>query len=276
MKAEESKASIFKELHKSGTFVMANAWNAGSAKLLADCGFAALGTTSAGIAYSAGVPDQVGCLGRERALAETNKIVEAVDLPISADTENCYGDAPEVVAETVRFFIEAGVVGVSIEDLIGDVSRSLYALDHAIERVRAARSAIDASGIPVVLTARAECFTVNHPAALSESIRRVNFYRDAGADCLFVPGVTTLEEIKTLVKEIDGPLSVVMGLGGTKFTVKQLSDIGVRRISIGGSLARATFHLIKTAAEEIVSHGTFSYADDQLSGSVLNRMFDCT
>lgn len=272
-RSQLEKAQAFRDLHLADdTFLMPNAWSAGSARVLAECGFQAIGTTSAGIAFSRAIADYSDQLDRDIALLDTAAIVAAIDLPISADTENGYGDTPEQIAESLRLFVEAGAVGVSIEDH-DTAHHCLFDREQAAERVAAARAGCDASGLPVTLTARAECFLLNHPDPLREAIERANRYREAGADCLYVPAVTAPDEIATLVREIDAPINVVMGLAGAPLSVVQLRDLGVRRISVGGSLARATFGLIRRAGEEMLRDGTFSYASGQIPDAELCALF---
>jgi len=268
------KARAFKELHEGpGIFLMPNAWNAGSARILAAAGFAALGTTSAGIAFSLGRPDSEGRLSRAESIEELGRIAAAVDLPVSADLESGYGPGPEDVAETIRQAIAAGAAGGSIEDYTGDPKAPLFEPAVAAERIRAAREAADASGIAFTLTGRAECYLVEHPDPFAESVRRANLYRAAGADCLYVPGVRDAETIAGLVRELDGPLNVVVGLAGEPLSLAQLQDLGVRRVSIGGSLARATFATIRCAAEEMSRNGTFGFAKDAIPDAELSALF---
>jgi len=252
---------------------MPNAWDAGSACLLAAAGFSAIGTTSAGIAFSHGLPDYQAVLSRETALQATVQIAAAVQIPVSADAENGYGHDPEEVAETIRLFAQSGVVGASIEDYAADYGKDLYEFDLAVERIRAARTAADALDMPFTITARAECYLIGHENAFAESVKRANAYREAGADCLFVPGVKDVDTIRNLVREVDGPINVVMGLAGKPISVSQLAEIGVRRVSIGGSLARATLGLIRQAAGEIFGKGTFDYAKQQIPDGELCRVF---
>jgi 2-methylisocitrate lyase-like PEP mutase family enzyme len=272
-RSQLDKARAFRDLHASDDlFLMPNAWSAGSARVLAECGFAAIGTTSAGIAFSRAIADYSDQLDRDIALLDTAAIAAATELPVSADSENGYGDTPEQVAESLRLFVKAGAVGVSIED--HDVANQrLFDRDQATERVAGARAGCDATGLPIVLTARAECFLLDHPNPLRESIERANLYREAGADCLYVPAVTAPEDISTLVREIDAPINVVMGLAGAPLSVAQLRDLGVRRVSVGGSLARATFGLIRRAGEEMLRDGTFSYASGQIPDAELCELF---
>ncbi len=266
------KAAAFFALHRAdGAFVMPNAWNAGSAKFLAAADFPAIATTSAGIAFCLGKPDYDGSLGRDDNLAECERIAAAVPLAVSADTENGYGPAPEDAAETMRRCLDAGLAGASLEDHTYDKKAPLYAPELAAEKVRAARAAIDASGIPMVLTARAECYLVRHEDAFRESVKRLNLYREAGADCLYAPGVSDPDEIGALVEAVNGPINVVMGLAGSPLTVRQLEDLGVKRISIGGSLARATFGVIRDAAAEMLGSGTFGYAEAAVPDGEMSR-----
>lgn len=268
------KAGAFRALHAAPRiFVMPNAWNAGSACMLEAAGFEAIGTTSAGIAYGLGLPDIEGVLTRDAALAETQRIAAATVLPVSADAQNGYGDSAEAVAEAVCKLVQTGAVGASIEDYSASRGTDLYEPTHAAERIRAAVAAAEASGIDFTITARAECYLVGHPRPFEESVLRANAYREAGAHCLFVPGVRDARTIAALVREIDGPISVVMGLAGAALSVAQLEDLGVRRVSIGGSLARATFGLIRRAAAEIRERGTFGYADEQIPDDELSAFF---
>ena len=273
--AQKNKGAVFRDLHSAeGIFVMPNAWNAGSASMLEAAGFSAVGTTSAGISFCLGLPDYEGVLTREAALEETHRIASAIRIPVSMDAENGYGHTPEEVADTIRRIADTGAVGASIEDYshaygTGD----LYDRVLAKERIEAAVAAAASLLFPFTLTARAECYLVGHPDPFGESVARANSYRDAGADCLYVPGITDPETIGRLVKEVDAPINVVMGLAGSPMSVKQLEDLGVKRVSIGGSLARAAFGLIRRAAAEIRDHGTFTYADDQVPDPELCQFF---
>ena len=267
------RGAAFKALHlASDTFLMPNAWDAGSARVLAAEGFAAIGTTSAGIAFAAGLPDHQR-IDRDGMLARVQSIVDAVHSPVNADLESGYGAAPEVVAETVARAIALGAVGANIEDYTGNDTKPLFEATLARERIRATRQRADASGVPFTLTARTDAFLVRHPKAFEESVRRGNLYREAGADCLFVPGVADSATIAALVKEIAGPINVVMGLSGNALTHAQLRDLGVRRISIGGSLARAALELVRGAAREMREHGSFQFADRQYAHQELCQFF---
>ena len=273
--AQNRKGVVFRELHLAeGIFVMPNAWNAGSACMLEDAGFSAVGTTSAGISYCLGLPDYEGVLTREAALEETGRIANSIRVPVSMDAENGYGHTPEEVAETIRRVADTGAVGASIEDYAFSYGTGeLYDRVLARERIEAAVAAAASLPFPFTITARAECYLVGHPDPFEESVARAISYREAGADCLYVPGITDPETIGRLVKEVDAPVNVVMGLAGSPMSVSQLEDLGVKRISIGGSLARATFGLIRRAAAEIRDRGTFTFADGQVPDPELCQFF---
>ena len=263
----------FRRLHEEGTFLMPNAWDTGSALLLEAAGFEALGTTSAGIAYSLGKPDATGALTIDEAIDETARIAGAVSVPVNVDAENGYGESPEAVADCIRRCIEAGAVGAGVEDYTQDPGRPLYDRALAVERIRAAREAADASGVPFVLTARAECYLYRVPDAFAESVARSNLYREAGADCLYTPGVRDRDEVAALVREIDGPMNFVVGKGMADYTLEELGGLGIRRVSIGGSLLRATFALAERATAEMKLTGRFTWAADQLDAADFDRLF---
>ena len=268
------KAKRFQELHLADdTFIMANAWSAGSAVLLEETGIVAIGTTSAGIAFSQALPDYEGKLSLDNALVETRRIVEVCNIPVSMDGENGYGHSSESVFENMKLIAATGVVGASIEDYTGDSDNPLYDIELANERIQAAKNAVMDLGYPFMLTARAECYLTVHPDPFNESVRRVNRYREAGADCLFVPGIKDIETIKALIHEVDGPISVVMGLSGSPISVAELKNVGVSRISIGGSLARATFGLVRRAAREMLDKGTFNFSNQQIADDELCELF---
>jgi 2-methylisocitrate lyase-like PEP mutase family enzyme len=261
------KASAFADRHRGpGILVLPNAWDPGSAIVLASAGFPFVATTSAGMAFAEGVPDGEQ-MSRSRMLELVARIAAAVEVPVSADLEAGYGPRPADVAETVAGAVAAGTVGCNIEDSTGDPDRPLFELELAVERIRAGAEAARASGIPFVLNARADPYLVRLGTPeenLAESIRRANAYREAGADCLFVPGVTDPDAIRELVREIDGPLNVLGARGGASsaLSVAELEALGVRRVSIGGSLELATLGLVRRAAEELRERGTFGYAPD--------------
>lgn len=269
-----NKAETFRNLHlDKTTFIMANAWSAGSAILLQESGFQAIATTSAGVAYNNGLADSIGAVSFDLALQETQKISHAVDIPVSMDAENAYADSPESVAKNMQRIVDTAVVGANIEDYTGDAKKPLYDVQLAVDRILAAKQAVTDLAYPFTLTARTDCFMCDHPNALKETIHRTNLFREAGADCLFAPGVKDLNTIKTLVDEIDGPISVVMGLSGSPISLKELNDVGVSRISIGGSLARATFGLVRTAAKEMLEQGTFNFSKLQIKDEELCNLF---
>ena len=264
----------FRRLHEAGTFIMPNAWNAGSALLLESAGFEAIGTTSAGIAYSLGKADATGALSMTEALEETARITGAISLPVNVDAENGYGESPEAVAECIRRCIEVGAVGAGIEDYTWDPDRPFYDRALAAERIRAAREAADASGVPFVLTARADCYLYGLPGAFAESIARSNLYREAGADCLYTPGVRDRGEVAALVRAIDGPMNFVVGKGMADYTLEELAELGIRRVSIGGSLLRAMFAFAERAVAEMRDQGRFTWAADQLGPADFDRLFE--
>jgi len=242
--------------------------------LLEQAGFDAIGTTSAGIAYARALPDAAGALPLQAALDATAGIAAAVRVPVSMDAENGYADAPEAVAENFAQIAATGAVGASIEDYTGDSRAPLYPAALAAERVSAAKQGVAESGIDFTLTARAECYLTGHPEPFAEAVKRLNLYREAGADCLYAPGIADLDTIAALVREVAAPVNVVVGLGGAGLSVAQLQDAGVKRISIGGSLARATFGLIREAAEEMLRRGTFTFAGRQIADAELCGLFN--
>jgi 2-methylisocitrate lyase-like PEP mutase family enzyme len=247
----------FHALHESGCFVLPNPWDAGSAIYLESVGFKALATTSAGFAFAQGLPDGGVTLGAM--LDHFRVIATATSLPVNADFQNCYADDPNEVAENVRRCVETGVAGLSIEDSTGNSATPLYDFDLAVARVKAARTAIDATGIPVVLTARCEAHLVGDPNSMRTSLDRLVAFADVGADCLFAPGVTTAEEIAQIVKAVaPKPINVLVYAQNCNLTLQQLSDLGVRRISLGSSLARAAWTGVTTLAKEIQETGQFT------------------
>ena len=263
------KGAAFRALHeRSGVLVMPNAWDRGSALLLAAVGFEALATTSAGTNYANGTTDWDYHVPREDMIRDFGLIARAVDVPVNGDLENGYGDAPADVAETIRQSIAAGMAGGGIEDYTGDKAKPLYELSLARERIAAAREAADATGVPYVLTGRAECYLAGVENAFAESVKRLNAYREAGADVLYAPGPQDAEEIARLAREVDGPLNVVVGRRGTPLTVERLAEAGVKRISIGGALFHACYGYLRQAAEEMRDKGTFGW-----TSTVLDRDF---
>lgn len=270
MQNQQAKFDRFKSLHaRDRAFVIPNPWDAGSARLLASLGFEALATTSAGYAFSVGKRDSFAGLGREEILTNAAQIVAATDLPVSADLEDGFGASPEACSRTIEMAIATGLVGGSIEDATGDPGRPIHDIAAAVARVEAAVDA--ARGKPFLLTARAENYLWGRPD-LKDTIARLQRFCEAGADVIYAPGLPDLDAIRTVCREVDKPVNVVMGLKGPRYTVDQLSEAGVRRISVGGSFARAALGALKRAAEEVLHRGTFDYADDAMPASVLHAL----
>ena len=263
------KAETFRALHRSGCFLMPNAWDAGSARILSAQGFAALGTTSAGIAFARGVPDGAHAIGRSEMMAAIHQVASAVSIPVSADLEAGFGAEPGDVADTVLQAIQAGAVGGNIEDADTESPAGLFELALAVDRIRAARSA----GPAFVLTARTDVCLRSGAQALSTAIQRCQAYADAGADCVFVPGLTQAQDIARLVSEVQVPVTVVMGLSTSTLTASDLRQAGARRISVGGSLARACLGLLRRASRQMLDQGRFDYAADQIPDAELCDFF---
>jgi 2-methylisocitrate lyase-like PEP mutase family enzyme len=272
--SQYTKANAFKNLHdRDGIFVAPNPWDAGSAKMLAALGFEALATTSAGLAFMLAKPDGEGKITRDEALSNAASIAAAVDLPVSGDLENGYGDDPEACATTVLMAAAAGLVGCSIEDNTGNPDDPIYPFDLTVQRVKAAVQAARSLPFHFTLTARAENLIYGR-LDMKDTLRRLEAFAEAGADILFAPGLITREEIETAVRAVSPkPLNVVMGLRGPAYSVKDLGKMGVKRISIGSSLARAAYGGFYTAAQEIKEKGTFSYADSIISYDFINGLF---
>jgi 2-methylisocitrate lyase-like PEP mutase family enzyme len=257
---QQSKAARFRELHASpGTFIIPNPWDAGSARTLAGLGFVALATSSGASAGVLGRRD--GRVTRAEALAHAKAIVEATDLPVSADLEKGFGDSPEIVAETVRLAAEAGLVGCSIEDATGDPARPLYDMGQATERVAAAVEAARGLAFPFTLTARAENFLRGNPS-LDDTIRRLQAFERAGADVLFAPMLPDLGAVREVCRAVSRPVNFMAGIKGKSFTVAELAAAGVKRVSLASSLYRAAMTGLVTAAREVKDTGTFRYLDD--------------
>jgi 2-methylisocitrate lyase-like PEP mutase family enzyme len=274
MIAQETLAHVFKTLHeRAGIFVIPNPWDAGSAKMLAVLGFEALATTSAGLAFSLGKRDGESAVTREEALKNAQDIINATNIPVSADLENGYGIDPEDCAETILLAARMGLVGGSIEDTTGRPEDPIIPFDLAVERVKAAVKAARSLPFPFMLTARAENLIHGKPD-LNDTIRRLEAFADAGADVLFAPGLKTLEEIATVVKAVaPRPVNVVAGLGQTTFTIADLAAIGVKRVSLGSTLARVAYGSFLRAADEIHQQGTFSFAAGTMPYGEINDMF---
>ena len=265
----------FRALHERGCFVIPNPWDVGSALYLQHLGFPALATTSAGFAFSQGLPDTADdvVLSRDRSLAHIASITAAVDLPVTADFMSGYGLEPENVAESVARCVATGVAGLSIEDATGDPTSPLYELPIAVERVRAARQAIDESGEDVLLTARAECYHVGHPDPFRESVRRLQAYVAAGADVLFAPGPETPDEIAALVAAVaPRPLNLLV-VRDVGLSVEEIAALGVRRISVGGALALAAWTGFMRAAQALRSKGSFAELASLVPYAEINGLF---
>jgi 2-methylisocitrate lyase-like PEP mutase family enzyme len=263
------KRAAFRALHSSGCFVLPNPWDAGSARYLQTLGFQAVATTSSGFAWSVAHADN--SLPRDAILAHLRAIVEATDLPVNADFENGFGDDPAGVAESVRLAVETGVAGLSIEDSTGDARAALFPIDVAVERIRAARRAIDASGGDTLLVGRAENFFAGLPD-LDDTIARLKAYAAAGADCLYAPGIQTREQIEAVVAAAaPKPVNLLIGSTST-LTLQEVAALGVRRISVGGALARAAWGGFMQAAQAL-ANGRFDGFAGAASGAQLNDVF---
>jgi 2-methylisocitrate lyase-like PEP mutase family enzyme len=248
------KRRAFSELHRSGCFVIPNPWDIGSARFLQSLGFKALATTSSGFAWSRGRRD--GSISRDAALAHLRELVEATDIPVNADYQSGFGREAADVAHSVRLAVETGIAGISIEDSTDDPARPLYDLDTAIARMRAARAAIDRSGGDVLLVGRAECFLVGRPD-INETLTRLKAYAQAGADCLYAPGIRTPEQITAVVAGVaPKPVNLLVGHASEQ-TVAQIAALGVRRISVGGALARAAWGGFMRSARLLAEQGRF-------------------
>jgi 2-methylisocitrate lyase-like PEP mutase family enzyme len=263
------RRAVFRKLHASGCFVIPNPWDIGSACYLRQLGFQALATTSAGFSFSRGLPDADWAVPLDLALKHIAEIVLATDLPVNADFESGYSHDPQGVAANVRLCAETGVAGLSIEDATGAREKPLYDLPLAVERIQAAR----ASATDVLLTARAECFLVGHAEPLRESIRRLQAYAEAGADVLYAPGVRERADIQAIVAAVyPKPVNILMG-GGTSLKVSDLAELGVRRVSLGSSLARAAWTGFIRAAKLIAEEGSLAGLDSAVPYADLNGFF---
>ncbi|WP_277186777.1 oxaloacetate decarboxylase [Caballeronia sp. BR00000012568055] len=264
------KRAAFRALHESGCFMLPNPWDIGSARYLETLGFKALATTSSGFAWSMGHADN--SVTRDAVLAHLRTIVDATDLPVNADFESGFGATPDEVAESVRLAIETGVAGLSIEDSTGDTSAPLMSIDTAVERINAARRAIDANGGDTLLIGRAENFFAGKPD-IDDAIARLKAYSDAGADCLYAPGIKSREQIEAVVKAV-GPKPVNLLIGGvSEFTLNDVASMGVRRVSVGGGLARAAWGGFMRAALGLAD-GRFDGFKDAAAGDELNGIFN--
>ncbi len=271
MRTQTEKGVAFRALHRrDGAFIIPNPWDIGTARLLAHLGFEALATTSAGYAFSIGQRDNT--VGRDRMIAHVREIAAATDLPVSADLENGFGDDPETAAETIRLGAAAGLVGGSIEDSTTRRDDPIYELDRAAERVRAAAEAAHSLPFPFTLTARAENLLFGR-TDLNDTIKRLQAYQDAGADVLYAPGLASKDDIAAVVSSLDRPVNVLMGLAGVRLSLAELSEIGVKRVSVGSVLSRVALGAFLRAAEEMRDHGTFNFGEATVSFRDISAMF---
>jgi 2-methylisocitrate lyase-like PEP mutase family enzyme len=269
----DDKRRNFRQLHETGCFVIPNPWDVGSALYLQSLGFKALATTSSGFAWSQGRADNA--ISRDMALSHLHDMVAATDLPVNADFESGFAPDAGGVEESVRLAVETGVAGLSIEDSTGDPAKPLFELGAAVERMRAARKAIDRAGGDTLLVGRAECFLFGGPN-LDETIARLKAYAHAGADCLYAPGIATRDDIVAVVAAIaPKPINLLVG-SASKFTLEEIAALGVRRVSVGGALARSAWGGFMRAARSIAEHGKFDEFANAASGRELNALFKQT
>ncbi len=268
---QAEKGQQFRALHeRHSTFIIPNPWDPGTARLLDHLGFEAVATTSMGYAFSLGRRDNT--LSRDETLENATAIARATTLPVSADLENGFGDAPEVVGETIRLAAETGIVGGSIEDATGNADDPIYDLELAVERVKAAVEAARALSFPFTLTARAENYLHGRPN-LTDTIARLQAFQDAGAGVLYAPGLATKEDIVSVVRSVDRPVNVLMGLRGVQLSLADLAEIGVRRVSVGSSLQRTALGAFLNAAREMREHGTFTFAAQAANPAEISKIF---
>ena len=272
--SQSSTIEEFRALHASGCFVLPNPWDVGTAVYLQHIGFKALATTSAGFAFAQGLPDSVSAIPRDLMLSHIREVASATSLPVNADFQNGYADEPDGVAANVALCLATGVAGLSIEDASGDVATPLYEFNQAVDRIKAARAAIAASGVPVILTARCEAWLVRDPDPLRTSLKRLVAFAETGADCLYAPGVNKPEEIAAIVKAVaPKPVNVLVSSNNCDLSVSQLTDLGVRRISVGAALARVAWGAFIRAARSIEETGSFEPLADAVSFAELNDLF---
>jgi 2-methylisocitrate lyase-like PEP mutase family enzyme len=271
----EQKIQTFRQLHQSGCFIMPNPWDAGSAKFLEKQGFKAVATTSGGFAFSKGLQDSVTAISSDMMISHVKEIVESTSLPVNADFQNGYADEPDKLVENVLRCLDTGVSGFSIEDATGDKNNPLYEHSLAVERIRAARGAIDSKKSGVVLTARCEVFLVGVENPLKVALERLTAFADAGADCLFAPGVRDINMIEELVKTLaPKPVNALVTAPGPGLTFSSLASLGVRRISVGSSLERVAWGALIRAVREISEKGEFTAFADAAPFDELNRIFE--
>jgi 2-methylisocitrate lyase-like PEP mutase family enzyme len=271
---QAEKAAAFQALHQGpDVLVIGNPWDAGTARILTGLGFAALSTTSAGLAFTLGRRDGTASVTRDEALTNAKSIVEATHLPVAADLENGYGHTPEAAAETIRLAAAAGLVGGSIEDASGDAAKPIYEFQHAVDRIAAAVAAARALPLPFMLVARAENYLYGRPD-LDDTIKRLQAFEAAGAEVLYAPGITRPEDIRTVCASVKKPVNVLMGLkGAVPLSVKELGSLGVRRISIGSGFSRAAMTAFFHAAREVHDDGTFTFTEETMYMSELADLF---
>jgi len=271
MPTRAEKGTAFRALHqRDRAFIIANPYDIGTARILAYLGFEALATTSMGFAFSKGKRDNT--VDRAAVLEHVTEIAAATDLPVSADLENGFGDDPETAAQTIRLAAEAGAVGGSIEDATGRDDGPIYCLEHAVARVQAAAEAAHSLPFTFTLTARAENYLHDRPD-LKDTIKRLQAYQEVGADVLYAPCPNTKEEVAAIVSSVDRPVNVVMGLRGVQLSLAELSQMGVKRVSIGSTLARAAMGAFLRGAREMRDHGTFDFAKSAASSAEISAIF---
>lgn len=271
MLTQAERAAAFAELHqRAEAFIIPNPWDVGSAVLLAHSGFKALATSSAGYAFSIGKAD--GGVGREQTLAHAAEVISATGLPVSIDLENGFGDDPEAAAETIRLAAGTGAVGGSIEDRTRGAEEPIYDRALAAERIKAAAEIVQSLPFPFMLTARAENYLVGKPD-LKDTIERLQIYQEAGANVLYAPGLTSRDEIATLVSSLDRPVNILAGMKGMNLTLADLSALGVKRISLGSTLARCALGAFLRATNEMKEQGTFGFVEDAADARTLNSIF---
>jgi 2-methylisocitrate lyase-like PEP mutase family enzyme len=271
MVTQAEKGLAFRALHeRDKAFIIPNPGDVGTARLLAHLGFEALATTSAGYAFSVGRRDNT--IDRDEMMAHVSAIASATDLPVSADLENGYGDDPDTVAQTIKLAADAGLVGGSIEDSFGG-DGAVYEIGQAAERIRAAAEVVRSLPFRFALTARAENYLVGRND-LKDTIARLQAYQEAGADVLYAPGLKTKDEIAAVVRSVDRPVNVIMGLQGVQMSLAELSALGVKRVSVGSALSRAALGAFLRGAHEMRDHGTFNFAEDAVSYRDISAMFE--